>query len=312
MDVLLSRVGEVEDEVFQRRKCAEDREAQRRARNPQFKAGARRVSADAAVANEGNAILEHFRKTQQSLGVIGTNRDGGANASSGRMERVGGESSLGLAKVSSASAENSVVTAEKNKAAALALRSRLGKAPPCDSTGGGSAGDAPDGGEGEGAVGEKRMRPADSESDSVGEESGQAAGKHLRFSVDGSGGDSCVDGPVEMAEPLGGIDLDNDEVAVSGEEDCDDDDDDADVGDVAVTPLVGKGGVSLPAVAVSSLPSEVISQLSSATDEEEDKRESKKNAILADVVKARLQVGIAGVESLDRSTNCCDDCVMSI
>lgn len=105
--MLLARVGEVEDEVFQRRKAAEDRELQRRNRGAHHQGRSRAQIAN-AVANEGNAILEHFKRTRQSFGAAG--RD---------AERIV-KSPEGIAP---SRAEDS---SEKNRAAAAALKNRLG------------------------------------------------------------------------------------------------------------------------------------------------------------------------------------------
>jgi 5'-3' exonuclease len=75
VDILLARVGEVEDEVFRRKKAVEDREQQRRNRGNNG-SNPKRVSGKTAVVNEGRAILEHIRKTNQTVAVAGRdNRD---------------------------------------------------------------------------------------------------------------------------------------------------------------------------------------------------------------------------------------------
>mmetsp|Transcript_3131 Transcript_3131/g.4838 ORF Transcript_3131/g.4838 Transcript_3131/m.4838 type:complete len:1148 (+) Transcript_3131:90-3533(+) len=75
VDVLLSRVGEVEDEVFQQRKAAEDKKAYYRSKCSGKQQGFGRKKTDADQVTDGKSMMEYFKSTGNEPVPLGESRD---------------------------------------------------------------------------------------------------------------------------------------------------------------------------------------------------------------------------------------------
>jgi 5'-3' exonuclease len=232
VDVLLARVGEVEDEVFQRRKAAEDREIQRRNRGAQHQ-GRSRAQIDKAVANEGNAILEHLKRTRQSFGVAGRGDSGSGSGS-------GGDSKPAAENSKTASAKE---TAEKNKAAALALKNRLGTNKKADVT---AVPGEEEQGDGTTIIGLKRGLSDSSEQSQISESSAAEVVKYQRIEEGVGGEEAASINDIAEEDDEGHAD-NQDEEDGGNEDDYDDDDDDGDVGDSSLAAATKKLAVAVAA-----------------------------------------------------------------